>query len=411
MIDGKRTFLTLLKIIGMFFLIFVVFFAIGETCTRLFRKKKNPLVNLVQTSSGYLFPPRTTRHSSSPKGEYTSVSHINAYGYRGVDFDVPKKAGVIRIFAVGDSFTVGVGCSDTQTIPFRLEQKLKEEGFPVEVVNAGVGHAGTIQSYLNLRDIHLKYEPDLVILFFDLTDLHDDWLAERHAIFTPNGDIRRLDSLYTNGRRDWWATATHYSAFCRLFHNKVVRSFEKMSVIGFDKYVKASQEGKRAKAVIAYADTPRADAFAVKNDGMLFLRGRSKEALILEQWKRTTKYLTRIQELLRSRGIPLVIVMYPYGIYVDGRQWNEGRVPWGFEQGKTYTDHLPFELMAQYARDRGIPFINTLDDFLQAPSRPYFFDWDGHLTPEGNAIVSSAVASDSSLKEILQEILKRTQKP
>jgi hypothetical protein len=392
------------KLVFVWIVIFVACLLVLEFLFRTFRDERDPLVDVVQKQSGHLFDPGTSlRSASSIPGEFDYMAHINRYGYRGQDFAMPKPAGTIRIFAVGDSFTFGVGSPDDMTIPVLLEKDLKEAGLPVEVVNAGVGGEGTVQHYVNLRKVHLQYQPDAVVLLFDLTDLWDDWYAERHAIRGPDGEIDRFDPMFVNGKRDWWVTLTYHSVFCRYFHNKVIRTLRKMQALGVGGFLRSVKEGKRAKAVIANADHEQARKAAIEYDGLLFMRGHEREDLIREHWPRTEAYLLKIRDLLAKRGIPFVIVMYPQGIYVDGDQWKEGRKTWGFEPGKRYDDYLPFDLMRTFCRDNNIPFVNTLDAFLKAPKDKYFFDWDGHMTVKGNAIVASVVAGDGVLRKMLRE--------
>jgi len=95
--------------------------------------------------------------------------------------------------------------------------------------------------------------------------------------------------------------------------------------------------------------------------------------------------------------------MYPHGIYVGADEWNDGRATWGFEKNKLYTDHFPFELVGSYARENNLPFINALDDFLKAPEQKYFFDWDGHMTPEGNKIVADVIVRSPAFQGILAQ--------
>jgi hypothetical protein len=383
-------------------------FLVLEAMFRIFRHERDPLAHIVQRQANYLVKPDMSFHNrSSIQGEFDYLVHINHYGYRGAGFSMPKERGVTRIFAVGDSFTFGVGSPDDQTIPFLLEKSLGSEGFPVQVVNAGIGGAGTLQYYVNLKRIHLQYQPDLVLLLFDLTDLWDDWYAERHAIYDTSGEIHHFDPMFTNGKRDWWITLTYHSVFCRYFHNKVIRTFRKMRTLGVGGYLKAVMEGKRAKAVIANGEQEAARQAAVEYDGLLFMRGHEKEGLIREQWPRTEKYLLKIRDLLAERGIPLVIVMYPSGIYVDGDQWKEGRKTWGFEPGKRYDDYLPFDLMRTFCRDNNILFVNTIDAFLKAPKDKYFYDWDGHMTAKGYSVVASGIAGDGVFRKILSAVVDK----
>jgi len=400
---------TILKIFFVWIAIFIAGLLVLEGLFSYFRHETDPLAFVVQRQSDHLLTPDSSFHSqSSIPGEFDYRAHINHYGYRGKDFFVPKPRGTIRIFAIGDSFTFGVGSPDDATIPALLEKDLATQGFPVEVVNAGIGGIGTLQHYVNLKRIHLQYQPDFVVHFFDLTDLWDDWYAERHAIYGADGEIQRFDPMFINGKRDWWITLTYHSVFFRYFHNKVVRTFRKMHTLGVSGYLQAVKDGKRAKAVIANGQQEQARQAAVEYDGLLFMRGHEKEDLIREQWPRTEKYLLKIRDLLAERGIPLVIVMYPSGIYVDGDQWKEGRKTWGFEPGKRYDDYLPFDLMRTFCQNNNIPFVNTLDAFLKAPKEKYFFDWDGHMTAKGNAIVASAVAGDSVFRTRLSGVVNQS---
>lgn len=55
-----------------------------------------------------------------------------------IAFAAPAAAETIRIVALGDSLTAGLGLAADETFPARLEARLKERGHDVEVVNAGV---------------------------------------------------------------------------------------------------------------------------------------------------------------------------------------------------------------------------------------------------------------------------------
>ena len=390
-----------LKIIGIWVIILLAFALVLEGVLRLCNLDYNPLAEIAQKNPGRLFAANTFfRSRSSVPGEFDYTPHMNRFGYRGSDFNDPKPAGVRRVFMVGDSFTFGVGSPDDKTIPFLVEQGLGHSGKAVEVINAGIGGASPVMHYVNIRDIHLKYQPDAVVLMLDLTDLWDDWNSERHAVMGKDGDIAGFDALAVNGRRDPWVTMTYYSMLCRYINNKVVRTIRKMQVLGVGGYVKAVKAGKRAKAVISTADAGQVQGASIEYDGLLFMRGRAKEALVREHWTRTGRYILKIRDLLARRGISMVIVVYPHGIYVDGDQWKEGRKTWGFEPGKRYDDYLAFEIVEDFARQNHIPYVNTLPAFLKAPRAKYFFDWDGHLTSAGNRIVSDAPLAHKSFLHI-----------
>ncbi len=382
----------------------VVFFIMGEVCFRIFRGPPNPSEAVVQKETKSLLKPNFSRQEkSSVEGEFDYQANSNSFGYRGKEFKMPKEKGKLRIMALGDSMTYGVGAADDQTIPAYLEKQLLAQGIPAEVINAGIGHAGTIKHYINLKNFHLDYNPDVVLLFFDLTDMMDDWYMERHAVYGDDGEINGMHPLYINGKRDWWLTSTYYSAFCRYIHDKIVRSVEKWQILGTKKYLNRKKSGQRAKAMIINSDTI-SDEKILQFDYLLLMRGEKRKELIYKQFERTAKYLIKIRDYLKERDIPFVLVMYPHGIYVGEKEWNDGRETWGFEKDKLYTDHYPFQLMESFTRQNDIAYINSLDDFLRDKkqnNRELFYNWDGHMKPEGYKIVADGVYDDLVFQRIL----------
>ena len=387
---------------------FAVMALVGETFLRLVRgAPDNPLALIVQDENNrrVLFPPDQTMTSRSARdGEFEYTAHINRHGYRGRDFPQEKSDGVKRILAIGDSFTFGIGAQEHETFAVLIESGLISAGFPVEVINAGAGHASTVRHWDNLERIHLRYDPDMVMLFFDLTDLRDDWHWERHAVWNKDRTrIERFDLDFYWGKRGLWSTLVHQSALAKYLHDKVVRTFQKLRLLGIGGYLKAKARGKRAKAVIIDSRDEFSDDIIMEYDALLMLRGRRRKKLLDQHWQRTAGYLLKIRDLLAERGIPLVIVMYPHGIYAGPDQWHEGRKTWGFEQGKQYTDYYPFELMERFTNENNIPFINSLPGFLSAPDGEYFFNWDGHMTPAGNAIVARQVLSSRKFLSLITQ--------
>ena len=388
------------------FLAAVVFlFFVFEFAFRFFKGKELYLkitTGNEDSRAEHLFKPGSShRLKSSKKDEFDVFVRINNYGYRGKDLELQKQKGTLRIFAVGDSFTYGVGAEENQTIPFIIEQNLHNQGLPIEVVNAGIGHASPLSYYLKLRDIHLKFKPDLVILLLDFSDLRDDWRTEKNLVYGKNGKILYVDPYTNEGKKDLWKLARANSVFCAYIHNKIIRTFGKMKTLGLRNYIKAALQGKRAKAVIANLKNEEAGSDTIEYDQYLFIRGRDKLPQINKHWKRTAKYLLMIRELLKENNVGFILVTYPYGVQVSPQQWPEGRIYWGFEEGKTYTDRYAFELIENFAAENNIAHINTLDDFLKNKDSKLFFDLDGHLTPEGNKVAADSITRNEAFKKIL----------
>jgi lysophospholipase L1-like esterase len=76
----------------------------------------------------------------------------------------PSSSGGARLFALGDSFTFGLGVADDETWPARLEQRLggRVPG-GVRVINSGVVSYGAFQEMNMLRERGLAMRPSVVI--------------------------------------------------------------------------------------------------------------------------------------------------------------------------------------------------------------------------------------------------------
>ena len=392
---------------GIFISVFslIVFFIIGEMAFRLAKEKSLYLkvtTGIERLRSPYLFDPNTSwQLRSSKNNEFDVTVKINDLGFRGEDFELEKEEGSLRIFMVGDSFTYGVGAENDQTIPYLTQHILKAENIPAQVINAGRGHASTIGHYLKLRDIHLKYEPDIVLLLFDFSDLQDDWRDQKHLVRDKAGKVIYIDPAVTDGKKDWWFLAKRHSKFCQYIDKKIVRTINKMRVLGFTNYIKAKIQGKKAKSVIVNLEKDQAGIDTIEYDHYLFMRGRDKLPLIQEHWQLTQEYLLKIRDLLEENNIDLILVIYPYGIHVGPDQWDQGRVYWGFEKGKVYTDRYAFELIEDFARRHGIACINTLEGFIENKEKQLFFPFDGHLTPEGNEVMADSIVDSPVFRDIL----------
>lgn len=100
----------------------------------------------------------------------------NSRGFRGDEVEVPKPPDVFRIALVGGSTTYQTGVEDyKKSYPYLLQQRLNaREGqrTRIEVVNAGVPAYASWESLVNLQFRVLDVEPDLVVIYDALNDVH-----------------------------------------------------------------------------------------------------------------------------------------------------------------------------------------------------------------------------------------------
>ncbi len=347
--------------------------------------------------------PFETQRFAGP--EFDVTTRTNRYGLRGPDPVLPKPPGVVRVLMLGDSFTFGFPVKDEETFCRLIEQGLRAKGYAVEVVNGGVSGYSPTLHYLSLRDEFLGFEPDLVILWYDLGDLQEDHWFQKNLLYGHDGAILRCDPRYTNGRLDWWEAGRRHSALARYVDTKLLRTIHKIRILGLPGYVQAKLRGERSKVAIARLKGRQQAEDLASYDRFLLVRETSTEALVRPYWALSANYLTLIQEVLAERKIPFLLGCYPYGMVVGPDQWAEGRTAWGFERGRTYDPSLALRLLQEFAKQARIPLINTFPRFTEAArTQKLFYDWDGHLTPAGHQVVATALVQDPQFLAVLRRL-------
>ncbi len=114
--------------------------------------------------------------------------HINAAGYRGPERTPKPAPGVLRIVALGDSSTFGMGVPYPDTWCAQLEALLESQGRRAEVIDAGV-IGFTIEQGLERYDALVRrLAPDIVIAAFGAINEHlwAQTMADR-----PKIDLRK----------------------------------------------------------------------------------------------------------------------------------------------------------------------------------------------------------------------------
>lgn len=106
------------------------------------------------------------RYPTNPRGYFDANGEvrgtINALGYRGPLRPRERTPGVARIALLGDSFALGIGVRDEDTLSALLERRL--EG--VEVLDFGVSSADTVDEVRYLTGYVSEFAPDLALIVF-----------------------------------------------------------------------------------------------------------------------------------------------------------------------------------------------------------------------------------------------------
>lgn len=121
-------------------------------------------------------------------GEYVN---INSDGFRGDLINFQDQS--YKIFVLGGSTVFGhVTSSDDKTIPAILETKFHDKEIPVQIINAGIPYATTIDERYYVEQNIVNYQPNLVIMYDGWNDI---WHIEEtkanisYEIFSSNNAL------------------------------------------------------------------------------------------------------------------------------------------------------------------------------------------------------------------------------
>lgn len=104
-------------------------------------------------------------------GQYTESVNINSDGFRGSETQKLNEH-KYRIIVLGGSTAYGVyATSDSTTIPGYLQTIFTSSGHDIEVINAGVNGANSLDETFVLKNKLLDYKPDMIIAYGGWNDL------------------------------------------------------------------------------------------------------------------------------------------------------------------------------------------------------------------------------------------------
>ena len=127
-------------------------------------------------------------YPDNPRGYFEPGNRItyinNAQGFRDDDFTLQARPGTLRVALLGDSLAFGQGVKQHDIAPALLEPLLtKRAGCPVEVYNFALGGFNAEQEANQLEKTVWNYRPDLVLVWYSMTDIENMADGRRAGIY------------------------------------------------------------------------------------------------------------------------------------------------------------------------------------------------------------------------------------
>jgi hypothetical protein len=324
----------------------------------------------------------------SRTAEWDLEVRVNSHGFHDREWSAAKAPGVFRILMLGDSFTAGLQVEVEQTAARRLEALLNraEPARRYEVLNLGVNSYSPVLEYLLLQQSGLALAPDLVILNLDQNDFQDD-----HRYL----HLARLDAAGLPAAVPALAESRHSEDVDRYFDRLAGEAAPEAAALPLP-YRATGWLGRRALDALYGRDAPGAGRAPLPDPGALdwsrafyawkyryvFTRFEDQSPW-LPFFRRTCDHLLAIQRLCASRGIPLLLALYPYPHQLGPDECPEFRRWLGLAPGEMGTDSA-LDRMLEYARAAGIPTLDTRPALRRARG-PLHWKADIHWTPAGHA--------------------------
>jgi lysophospholipase L1-like esterase len=372
--------------------------------------------------------------------EFSVDVRLNALGFRERRLPSPKPPGVLRVVALGDSFTEGYGVEENEAWPRRLEAALDaRDGGRHEVVNLGVPGTNPRDYVSHLQDPGLAYEPDMVIVTVMANDVQDRWVQREFGVQFASGVLADARRGVLDPSPAW--TRIPHAVFPALYPFV----WNRLHVLRAGSW-RAQAEGLRPDAAAAAAPSPArgtaeavllaladrygrreavADAVATMPASQLntlrpvlegtvaldadaatepYLRVMAlvqprlfaDAALLPRQydaaWEDVKRDLGRIVTLARGAGARPVLVFAPAAQQVTAaaRPYLESL---GFaSDDRALTDTTFVDRLRAFARSEDVPFVNLLPVLRARRDDGLYFPKDGHWNSAGHEVVADVIA-------------------
>ena len=265
-------------------------------------------------------------------------SKLNSRGFNDAEFQ-PKKKGVFRIVALGDSFAFGVVPRENNYLKL-VEKQLQDKGYNVEVLNMGIPQTGP-QDYVSvLANEGLQLNPDLVLVSF--------FMGNDFTTLTTNKEDKPEEYSYV-------ASLLRYVFFIR-------PSLYQGTDFSADVY----DDNRPAFNQNAFIKVEEGESY------VFILAGARKTYPVFEDIRgKVMAQLGALKTLSEKNGAKIAFVVIPEQMQIDPalrEEIQKANVNDDKYSGE-YDFSYPNTALAEWFRENNVPFLDLYKPFQEAHDR------------------------------------------
>ena len=294
----------------------------------------------------------------------------SSFGTRGREPVVPKPKGLLRVICLGDETTLAAELHSEEAYPARLESLLADQlGTKVEVINAGIPGCCPRVAALQLRHRLAVLQPDLVVLHFGMSDVAEDAAVRRFV--TVSRDGTPILGIHPATKKA-----------CQL---KKPRLSEEFLIV---------EQAERQIARLWDREMPASEE-SVADRRQLYRWTEDNPPDLEEEITSALAPLAAIQKLCQMEGARLLVscTPMPWQVSESASNTREARATFGVPKSACWTSEAPFQRLAVACREREIPTVIPLRQFVndEAPDKLFLTHSPG-LSPAGHQLYAEVLA-------------------
>ncbi|MBI2653377.1 hypothetical protein HYX02_01060 [Candidatus Woesearchaeota archaeon] len=299
--------------------------------------------------------------------DFHTISKTNSKGIYDYEYDYNFSG--FTVVMLGDSMTQGTQVNFKERYSKILEEKLLSKSKNIRIINCGIANTGTDQQYMFLKNECIKYNPELIILYFFVgNDFTDNYAS---LLFSyENGKL--IDK-----------TPIKFSFLQRMLHwantrFNTVRLTERML-----------QKNNITKKLLFNLGFYKSPANNNKDYYKIFFLDEDKEITNIG-YEKTFLIINELSNYTKNQNVQLIIAIIPTREQVDDGKFNE------YFHGYNYAEILkPNRKLINYLNANNITYIDFLPYLKQKnKNNTFYYEHDGHLNKEGHKLVADVTFNE-----------------